>query len=576
MTAIPRFIFLLAAAGVAAGAVPAERWIGFEPQQRYDISEREPGRFISTPSPMFTAQDTLGYDDGTPAVAWAWPDTGSGPAVKFIVPGDSAFLAGALVYFYGTQWPIPGGNSAALRVFAADGPGGAPGTLLWSDESLTVIRGAWNFVPVGESLPGGAFYLCYIQAGIYPYCPAVCTDAEENAGAGRRWEYTPGAGFAPDEQRGDWLMRPVLDWAPQAINATAAYFWTAPPRDTDPGINIPVRLAVRSLGDSALPARTPVRLRITGPNGYVFEADTVLDAGLARGEVRAVRLPDWAVPETAGDYSATAWVEAEGEQWPADDTLYWQTGVSQWVGYADFSPPRYWLHWVKERAVRFSPPDFGLVYPVGLTRLRAVFALNGPAWRDSSFRFRIYAEDGATVLFESDTLEAVPGQPGPPVVCDLDSTVVIGSGDFWVSVRAIDTSGLPGSVADDSAQGHSFYKDSFDWQQLDVGEYLVSASVQGEVGVAEPPQRAMAGRARLSVSPNPARARATVAWALDAALPGRVVLVDCAGRVARELWRGRARNGELDVDLRGLAAGCWFLRVETGAGSTSRALVVTR
>jgi hypothetical protein len=54
------------------------------------------------------------------------------------------------------------------------------------------------------------------------------------------------------------------------------------------------------------------------------------------------------------------------------------------------------------------------------------------------------------------------------------------------------------------------------------------------------------------------------------------VLVDCAGRVERELWRGRQQSGVLSLDTRGLAAGCWFLRVETGAGSTTRALVVTR
>jgi hypothetical protein len=571
--AIHLVILLSCAAGVAPAAAPRERWIGYQPARSHVIERPEAGRFPFAPGVFPTSQDTLFYDDNIATTAWAWPDTGSGWGVKFTAPGDSVALAGALVYFYGLQWPPPGGNSAAVRVFAADGPNGAPGTLVWANESLTIVRGAWNWVPVGETLPGNAFYVFYFQSGIFPYCPGVCTDAGANAGDGRQWQYTPAGGFALDERRGDWLIRPVLDWTPQAVNATASHFWVAPPRDTDPGISLPVTVAVRSLGDSALPAGTPVRLRITGPRGYAFSADTTLDRSLGRGELRAVRLPSWPVPDTAGTYVITTWVEAAGEAWPADDTLHREIGVSQWIDYANFTPSMYWLHWADERAVRFDPVDFGLAYPVGLTRLRAVFASNGPAWRDSSFRFRVYAEDGATVLYESDTLEALPGQPGPAVVCDLESLLVINSGEFWVSVRAVDTSGLPGSVADDSAQGRSFYKDSSDWQPLAEGEYLFSASVQDEVGIEEEPGRRSALRARLSVSPNPARGRAQVAWTLDRAAPHRVALVDAAGRVVTQLWRGTGQGGSVSLDARGLAAGCYFVLVE-GAGSAARQAVV--
>lgn len=576
MRAIPFFILLLGAAGIAPGQAPRERWVGFQPAHGYTIERPEPGRFPFAPGVFLSSLDTLHYDDNIATTAWAWPDTGSGWGVKFTAPGEGVTLAGALVYFYGLQWPPPGGNSAAVRVFAADGQNGAPGTLLWQDESLVIRRGEWNYVPVGETLPGTEFYVFYVQTGIFPYCPGVCTDARENAGDGRRWQYTPAGGFAPDAQRGDWLIRPVLDWTPQTVNAVASHFWAAPPRDTDPGIVLPFTVALRSLGDSSLPEGTPVRLRITGPRGYVFAADTTLDRPLGRGELRPVRLPGWSVPDTAGAYAVSVWVEAAGEAWPLDDTLQRELGVSRWVDYANFTPSMYWLHWADERAVRFDPVDFGLVYPVALTRLRAVFASNGPAWRDSSFRFRVYAQDGATVLYESDTLEAAPGQPGPAVVCDIDSAVVISSGEFWVSVRAVDTSGLPGSVADDSAQGRSFYKDSSDWLPLAEGEYLFSASVQDRVGIAEEPGRGPVMRPRLSVSPNPARGRAQVAWGLDRGAAHRVVLFDAAGRAVMDLWRGSGAGGSASLDTRRLAAGCYIVRVEGEAGTAARALVVTR
>ncbi len=576
MRAIFLAILLSGATGIASAQAPRERWIGFQPAYRHAIERPEPGRFPFAPDAFPTTQDTLYYDDNTATLAWAWPDTGSGWGVKFTAPGEGVTLAGALVYFYGLQWPPPGGNSAAVRVFAADGQNGAPGTLLWANESLTIVRGAWNYVPVGETLPGTEFYLFYIQNGIFPYCPGVCTDARENAGDGRRWQYTPAGGFAPDGRRGDWLIRPVLDWEPQAVNAAAARFWNALPRDTQPGASLPLTVALRSLGTGELPAGTPVRLRVDGPGGYTFAAETTLGAALGRGELRPVRLPEWTVPGQAGTYRIAAWVEAAGEQWPYDDTLYWSLGISQWVGYANYGPPRYWLHWAKERAVQFNPVDFGLEYPVSLTRLRAVFASDGPAWRDSSFRFRLYSGDGATVLYESGLIKAVAGRPGPPVICELDSVVVIDTGRFWVAVRPRDTSGLPGSVADDSAQGRSFYKDSSDWQALEVGEYLMSASVQAGAGINEGRPAGALPRARISASPNPARGRVRVAWSLERAAAHRVLLVDAAGRTVAQLWAGTGQGGEAKLDLGGLGAGCYFLRLEGGAGAKARALVVTR
>ncbi len=462
----------------------------------------------------------------------------------------------------------------ALRIFAADGPGGAPGTLLWADESLTISRGRWNAIPVGIELTRTPFYIFYIQSGIYPYCPAVCTDVAENAGAGRRWQYTPGGGFVPDSRRGDWLIRAVVNWGPPQNAVAVERFATALPRDTDPGTQLPVGIVLRPLGRDSLPAGTGIHLRITGPLGYAFAFDTTLSLSLPRTRC-PVDLGHWSAPDTPGSYTFTVWVSSDGDTWQSDDTLHWQLGLSNWVNYASFAPSRYWLHWARERAVRFNPADFGLIWPLQISRLRAVFSSDGPPWRDSSFRFRIYAADGGTLLHESDRLRALPGRPGPPVVCDLDSVVTVVSGDFWVSVVPTDTSGLPGSVADDNPRGHSFYRDSTVWQNLTVGEYLIAASVQGRTALTEPYPKPVPG-IRIVIRPNPARSKTAIVWPGQDVMMNRITVCDAAGRSVLALGPEELQPGRAEVSVGHLVPGCYFVRLETRTGTVRRPLVIFR
>ena len=85
--------------------------------------------------------DTLYYDDGSAANAYACYDGGNGFGVKFSALGSTT-IYGALLYFWGTGWPVPGGNSAGIRIYDNDSQGGLPGTVLYEDLSLTITRGA--------------------------------------------------------------------------------------------------------------------------------------------------------------------------------------------------------------------------------------------------------------------------------------------------------------------------------------------------------------------------------------------------------------------------------------------------
>ena len=159
-----------------------------------------------TPSEPQTC-DTLYYDDGTPTSAWAYYSGGNGFGVKFAA-SDSTTIYGALLYFWGTDWPVPGGDSAGIRVYDNDGSGGLPGTVLYEDLSVTITRGAWNYIalssPVSEN-GDGIFYIFYIQVGNYPNVPGLGIDAAISM-PGTQWDLVDGS-FSESDEGGDWLIR---------------------------------------------------------------------------------------------------------------------------------------------------------------------------------------------------------------------------------------------------------------------------------------------------------------------------------------------------------------------------------
>jgi hypothetical protein len=153
--------------------------------------------------------------------------------------------------------------------------------------------------------------------------------------------------------------------------------------------------------------------------------------------------------------------------------------------------------------VKFNPADFSAPYPVGITRVKADFYLHSSyPWDDSSFTFKIYAGDGQTLLYQSETLEAIPGTPGPYRYCDLDSEVVIDSGSFYVVVKPVSSTGYPSSCGDSSVGGHSYYGSPGNWYLWDPD---TSQSVGGDLFISAKVRRAAPGSAAqwVGLSGNP-------------------------------------------------------------------------
>jgi len=162
--------------------------------------------------------------------------------------------------------------------------------------------------------------------------------------------------------------------------------------------------------------------------------------------------------------------------------------ASLWATYAGSADKIWWTWKGPERAVRFNPRDFQLGYPLRVKKVSAVFYFACPNWwPDSSFRFRIYGSDGKVLLYESPVLEAILGDPGPPVVHEPATPVLIGSGEFYVSVVPVHRSGYPSGYAVSSSgkepradaippstQGHSYFGSPGHWSAFADAEFSYS------------------------------------------------------------------------------------------------------
>lgn len=172
------------------------------------ITDAELEPFVGVPG-------EIAYDDGTAENAWAYYSGGNGWAVRFSLPEGSSVVSvtGARLRFWDPSWPSPGGTDFLVAVYAADGPGGAPGTLLAGPVPGTARRdGNWTDVDLSHAgiMASGDFFIAYIQAGDYPNVPGLATD-DNGPQHDRGWALVGGSWSptAPDE--GNRMIRALVE-----------------------------------------------------------------------------------------------------------------------------------------------------------------------------------------------------------------------------------------------------------------------------------------------------------------------------------------------------------------------------
>ena len=180
------------------------------------IEEGEPATANFDLRPFIGYAGEIGYDDGTAENARAFYDAGNGWAVKMsLKEGEKqALVTGALLRFWDTSWPAPGGTAFDVSVYDASGADGAPGQKLGGPFSHTALRdGTWTHVDLAEHgiMVEGDFYIVYTQTLPNPNAPGLGTD-ENGPKAGRSWQYVSGSWSKTPEAEGNYMIRATVNY----------------------------------------------------------------------------------------------------------------------------------------------------------------------------------------------------------------------------------------------------------------------------------------------------------------------------------------------------------------------------
>ncbi|MEO0108178.1 MAG: T9SS type A sorting domain-containing protein [candidate division WOR-3 bacterium] len=323
----------------------------------------------------------------------------------------------------------------------------------------------------------------------------------------------------------------------------------------------------------------PVKLRITGPQGYVREWNNDTTAGTMpyRGTNVVTFRPTWRTPDTAGLYELKVWTELAGDEFRGNDTMVRLMNIAKWYSYADWNSTRIWISAAgPEKAVQFHPPDFRVNYPVEISRVRSYFYLHPQLpWDDSIFTYAIYGDDGSTLLWQSDTLRAAPNQAKD---CAVEPPVLIESGDFFLATVPRSGSGRPTSTSDTLQQAHSFYgSGSTGWLPWTLGEWQFAVSFKTRIsGIAEG-STSILPSVRVSSASNPT-ARPVIHWQIPKATPVAITLYDATGRAARTYQvnpSAQVLSGSLKLDTKGIARGIYLVRLTAGGSRADAKLVLS-
>ena len=405
--------------------------------------------------------DTLGYDDGTAENAWAFYAAGNGWGVKFTPAQYPVNVDGALIYFWGNDWPNPGGNLMDLWIVDDDGANGAPQTVLYSAEGVTITRGDWNYIelPSKIMITEGSFYIFYIQHDDYPNCPGLAIDESTIPPAGTQWEYVNGT-YIDTTYDGAWMIRAVvspggdpLDPLPPS-NLTAYSDYTTPTEITltwddpthyingDTLVDFNIEIWMAGGKDSTLIGTVPA-----GTETYT--ATGLTDGTLYTFYVRAVDVND-----STSSFVSTDWY-AGGHPWPAppqdlngavlNDTtveLTWVNPTTQADGTPldDLAGIYIYVDDVLTADVPTTEPGALMVYDVIVTAGRHTFYVT--------------AYDNETPVHESDPSNVVElvtnvhaGGPDGFGYTFIDSDHPNGPAFEWIDIT---TTGTPLNLGDDA------------------------------------------------------------------------------------------------------------------------------
>jgi len=155
--------------------------------------------------PFIGLDDELGYDDGTAENAQALVDGGNGWAVR-MTPNELCQVKGARAFFWGEDWPTPGGNKTIIAVYDTL-ENGDPGQEIFRTAPIEIVRGEWNDIDLSQYgfSTDRDFYLAAIQIDDYPNIAGMGMD--ESSSAGRSYAVIDGGFQLLDQSYGNVMLR---------------------------------------------------------------------------------------------------------------------------------------------------------------------------------------------------------------------------------------------------------------------------------------------------------------------------------------------------------------------------------
>jgi hypothetical protein len=133
-----------------------------------------------------------------------------------------------------------------------------------------------------------------------------------------------------------------------------------------------IKATVQNLGGDIASAGVPVKLRIEGPESYVYTDEEATTVDLATDETEQIIFtPDWVAPEVLCNYTVTVWTELTGDAVSDNDTssqlvnVYRAGGLAESFTGTTFPPPGWTVYnfyttaddaWVRYTSYYYSTP----------------------------------------------------------------------------------------------------------------------------------------------------------------------------------------------------------------------------
>ncbi len=188
---------------------------GFEPGEVSVTVTGNETTEIEIPLKRFVGyEEEIVYDDGTGENALVLNSAGNGLAIR-VTPSGYGKVKGANIFFWGEDWPTPGGTQIGITLYDTD-ENGDPVKLSVQPKTVNVVRGEWNYIDLSEYgfSTDRDFFIATYQTAAGTASPGTGID-EASPYGDRSYLYT-GDTFSPLEEEdvtGGLMIRARMEYS---------------------------------------------------------------------------------------------------------------------------------------------------------------------------------------------------------------------------------------------------------------------------------------------------------------------------------------------------------------------------